>query len=55
VRLLMWNMPFHAAHHLFPSVPFHRLPALHELIGARFAHVGSGYVAVNREVWRSIA
>ena len=55
VRLLMWNMPFHAEHHLFPSVPFHRLPALHELIGARFARVGQGYVAVNREVWRSLS
>jgi len=55
VRLLMWNMPFHAEHHLFPSVPFHRLPALHDLIGSRFAHVAPGYVAVNREVWRALA
>jgi fatty acid desaturase len=50
VRLLMWNMPFHAEHHLFPAVPFHRLPALHEAIGDRFTHVGRGYVAVNRAV-----
>ena len=27
VRLLMWNMPFHAEHHLYPSIPFHRLAA----------------------------
>lgn len=25
VRLLMWNMPFHAEHHLYPFIPFHRL------------------------------
>src|SRR5437868_11566197 len=29
IRLLMWNMPFHAEHHLYPAVPFHHLPALH--------------------------
>lgn len=55
VRLLMWNMPFHAEHHLFPSVPFHRLPALHEAIGDRFAHVSPGYLAVNRAVWRVLS
>ncbi len=53
VRLLMWNMPFHAEHHLFPSVPFHRLPALHGKIGDRFAHVAPGYAATNREIFRS--
>jgi fatty acid desaturase len=55
IRLLMWNMPFHAEHHLFPVVPFHRLPALHALIGARFAYVAPGYVATNRTVWRMLA
>jgi len=54
VRLLMWNMPFHAEHHLFPSVPFHRLPALHDKIGDRFAHVAPGYAATNRTIFRSI-
>ena len=29
IRLLMWNMPFHAEHHLYPSVPFYHLPRLH--------------------------
>lgn len=53
IRLLMWNMPFHAEHHLFPSVPFHRLPALHDRIGDRFAHVAPGYVATNRAVLRA--
>jgi fatty acid desaturase len=53
VRLLMWNMPFHAEHHLFPAVPFHRLPALHAEIGDRFAHVAPSYVATNRAIFRS--
>ena len=27
LRLLAWNMPYHAEHHASPSVPFHALPA----------------------------
>lgn len=53
IRLLMWNMPFHAEHHLFPAVPFHRLPALHAQIGDRFAHVAPGYAATNRAIVHS--
>jgi fatty acid desaturase len=55
IRLLMWNMPFHAEHQLFPAVPFHRLPALHDQIGDRFAHVAPAYVATNRKVWRALS
>ena len=29
VKLLMWNMPYHAEHHAYPAVPFHALPRLH--------------------------
>jgi fatty acid desaturase len=50
VRLLFWNMPFHAEHHLYPSIPFHRLPEAHRLIGGRLAHVGAGYVRVHRHL-----
>ena len=32
---LGWNMQYHTAHHLFPSLPFHRLPALHAAIVAQ--------------------
>jgi fatty acid desaturase len=53
IRVLMWNMPFHAEHHLFPSVPFHRLPELHARIGDRFTHVAWGYIATNRAIFRS--
>ena len=54
VRLLMWNMPFHAEHHLFPSVPFHRLPSLHMQLRGRIAHVAPSYLATNREILRSL-
>jgi len=44
VRLLMWNMPFHAEHHLYPSIPFHRLPDAHEALRGRLGVVQHGYV-----------
>jgi fatty acid desaturase len=50
IRLLMWNMPFHAEHHLYPTVPFHQLPALHRNIRSSLRHLAPGYIAANREV-----
>ncbi|BDS13143.1 fatty acid desaturase [Aureispira anguillae] len=38
VKLLMWNMPYHAEHHAYPSVPFHALPQLHEALGDELKH-----------------
>lgn len=29
-RFLYWNMNYHLEHHLFPTVPFHALPQLHQ-------------------------
>jgi fatty acid desaturase len=29
-RFLYWNMNYHVEHHLFPMVPFHALPRLHD-------------------------
>lgn len=31
-RFLYWNMNYHLEHHMFPLVPYHALPKLHELI-----------------------
>lgn len=38
-RWLLWNMPYHAEHHLHPAVPFHALPALHEALRPHLLHV----------------
>ena len=54
IRLLMWNMPFHAEHHLYPAVPFHQLPALHAHVRDRLQHRAPGYLAANREIVRSL-
>lgn len=31
-RYLYWNMNYHLEHHMFPLVPYHALPRLHELV-----------------------
>ena len=48
LRRLMWNMPLHAEHHLYPSLPFHALPAAHGLLASRLAVLAPGYLAVHR-------
>jgi fatty acid desaturase len=49
---LGWNMQYHTAHHLFPSVPFHRLPKLHRTITAKMGMEPPtmGYFEFQREV-----
>jgi fatty acid desaturase len=54
VRLLMWNMPFHAEHHLYPAIPFHQLPKAHRALREHLAHLAPGYPAVNRQILRAL-
>lgn len=44
VRWIAWNMPYHAEHHAFPAVPFHRLPDLHALTAPHLRTTERGYV-----------
>ncbi len=50
LRWLMWNMPYHAEHHLYPSIPFQALPAAHGQLKPYFERVEAGYVRVNRGI-----
>lgn len=50
VRFLMWNMPYHAEHHLHPSTPFHALPKAHRLVKEKLSCIGESYPAVHREI-----
>ena len=50
IKFLMWNMPFHAEHHLYPSIPFHALPQAHQLLKEHFTVIDRGYVAVNQKI-----
>ncbi len=51
VRWLAWNMPYHAEHHAYPALPFHALPAAHDVLRDRIAVQATGYLAVQREIW----
>ncbi len=44
VRFVAWNMPYHAEHHAYPSVPFHKLPAFHALTQPHLKSTERGYV-----------
>jgi len=54
VRFLMWNMPYHAEHHLYPSIPFFRLPHAHAHLKASFIYIAPNYPAANYEVLRGL-
>jgi len=54
VRLLMWNMPYHAEHHLYPFIPFHRLAAAHAAIRDRLGFVQPGYARWHRDYIRGL-
>ena len=44
MRFLCWNMNFHAEHHAYAAIPFHRLPQAHRLTAPHVVHRGVGYV-----------
>lgn len=48
VRVLAWNMPYHVEHHVMPGVPFHRLPALHQVMRQELRVTAAGYAAFTR-------
>jgi fatty acid desaturase len=50
VRLVAWNMPFHAEHHALPTVPFHKLPDLHEAVREHLKTTADGYARFNGEL-----
>ncbi len=50
-RFIYWNMNYHVEHHMFPMVPYHRLPALHVRIGHDLPAPTPSILAGFREMW----
>jgi fatty acid desaturase len=48
VRWLAWNMPYHVEHHVWPTVPFHRLPEVHGLMKEELLVTADGYAAFTK-------
>lgn len=55
LRWLCWNMNRHTAHHAYPALPFHALPAADALLMSKIAVRGAGYRAVNAEIVARLA
>jgi fatty acid desaturase len=51
MKWFAWNMPYHVEHHAYPSVPFHALPKLNQIVGEKIVYRGRSYRAVARETW----
>ena len=49
-RYLYWNMGYHVEHHMFPLVPYHALPKLHELVKADMPPPYHGLLEAYREI-----
>jgi fatty acid desaturase len=49
MRFIAWNMPFHVEHHVYPAVPFHKLPDLHGLMRRELKVTSDGYAAFTKE------
>jgi fatty acid desaturase len=54
VRLLTWQMPFHAEHHAFPAIPFHALAQVNALVRDCVEVSAPGYLALHRELIRQL-
>ncbi|TIR38328.1 MAG: fatty acid desaturase [Mesorhizobium sp.] len=50
-RFIYWNMNYHVEHHMFPMVPYHALPRLHELIKHDLPEPNPSIWHAYREVW----
>ncbi|WP_033318285.1 fatty acid desaturase family protein [Streptomyces yerevanensis] len=49
-RFLYWNMNYHVEHHMFPMIPYHRLPELHEEIKHELAPAYPSLWAAYKEI-----
>ena len=54
VRWLAWNMPYHAEHHAYPAVPFHKLPDFHRLTRDHLQQTERGYTRFNMRYLKTV-
>ncbi len=53
-RFIYWNMNYHVEHHMFPMVPYHALPRLHEIIKADLPRPNASIAEGFAEMWPAI-
>ena len=50
-RFIYWNMNYHVEHHMFPMVPYHALPRLHDAIRHDLPAPDTSILSAYRQVW----
>ena len=50
LRFIYWNMNYHVEHHMYPMVPYHALPRLHEAVKADTPPPYAGTVEAYAEI-----
>ena len=55
LKLLMWNMPYHAEHHAYPAVPWHALPDLHQQMQAELKHIDRSYLRFHSRILSQVS
>ena len=53
-RFIYWNMNYHVEHHMYPMVPFHRLPDLHDAIRHDLPAPNTSILQAYREMWPAV-
>jgi fatty acid desaturase len=53
-RFIYWNMNYHVEHHMFPMVPYHALPRLHETLKADLPPPNRSIAEAFAEMWPAI-
>lgn len=51
VRFWLWNMNYHAEHHAWPGIPWHRLGDAHRAVAPALESHVSGYTALHHNVF----
>jgi fatty acid desaturase len=53
-RWIYWNMNYHVEHHMFPMVPYHALPRLHEVVKHDLPTPDPSIWAAYRDMMRAV-
>jgi fatty acid desaturase len=53
-RWIYWNMNYHVEHHMFPMVPYHALPRLHEIVKHDLPAPNPSIWAAYREMFQAV-
>ena len=54
VKLLSWNMSYHAEHHAYPAVPFFKLPELFKITENHLKTTDKGYFQFHKDYIHSL-